>query len=113
MTKQKFSKYASVVVDIGINKLLDYGVPDEINLDKGFLVEVPIRGHLRRGYVVDVKDKSDYPSVFSIKKSLSTTPVLTEELHELALWMSKYYCTPLQKIIKTILPSEIRKKTKC
>ena len=108
VTKKEFSSYASVVVDLGIKKTLDYGIPSGMTITKNSIVEVPVRGRLCKGYVIEIKNQTPFSSISAIKKSLSSIPVLTEELYNLALWISSYYNTPLHKVLKTILPPEIR-----
>lgn len=105
-----FEKYASVILDVSIDKALDYGIPTNLlgTIKKGFRVEVPVRGHLRPGYVVAIKDTPDYSPVKAIAKASSSLELITDELFELALWMAKYYCTPLRQVLKILIPATIR-----
>jgi len=105
-----YSKYVSVILDVSLDKTLDYGVPDELTVQRGVRVEVPVRGHLRSGYVVSVKDSSEFPSIKPIAKVSQIK--IPEALFELALWMAKYYCTPLRQVLKIIVPASIRSETK-
>lgn len=109
-----FSSYVSVVVDLAINKVLDYGIPKHLDKDiiKGSIVEVLVQGRPRQGYVIEKKDKANYTKVLPIKSIISSEALITEDLMQLATWMTKYYQTPLYKILKTILPPSIRKATK-
>lgn len=109
-----FSKFASVILDVSIDKALDYGVPDELidKIRRGVRVEVPVRGHLRPGYVAHLKDKPDFSPVKPIAKVTSSMEIVTEDLFALALWMAKYYCTPLRQVLKIIVPASIRTDTK-
>lgn len=105
-----FVKYASVILDVSIDKTLDYGVTSE-QLDKlarGVRVEVPVRGHLRPGYIFAIKDTPDFSPVQGIAKIVSDGELITHELFELALWMSKYYCTSLRQVLKIIMPASVR-----
>lgn len=108
-----FVKYASVLLDVSINKTLDYGITPCLvdKAKKGSRVEVPVRGHLRKGFIYSLKDKADYPRVKAIAKILSSEVLISDELFDLASWMSKYYCTPLRQVLKSILPSTIRGNT--
>lgn len=113
MSQSTFQKYASVVLDLSINKALDYGVPAEFieKLKIGMKVHVPVRGQLRNGYIIAIKDEPDFTPVKPIAEIKSEAELISPDLFELALWMAKYYCTPLQSVIKTILPASIRKDT--
>ena len=108
-----FSKYASVVLDLAIDKALDYSIPLELldQIQPGVRVSVPVRGYPRKGCVIAVKDAPDFTPVLPIQSALSKHPLLTEELLTLALWMAKYYATPLSKVLKVIFPAPIRKET--
>lgn len=108
-----FVKYVSVILDVSLDKTLDYGVPPELVnvVRRGVRVEVPMRGQLRSGYILEVKNSSDFPSVKAIAK-VSTDVRIADDLFELALWMAKYYCTPLRQVLKVIIPASMRAETK-
>lgn len=104
--------FAAVVLDLAIDKTLDYAIPEELipHVQKGVRVEVPVRGHLRAGYVVEVKTNTDYPKALPIARVLTDISVITEDLFELALWISRYYYAPLSQVLKILVPSSIRKQ---
>lgn len=114
MADQPFPAYASVVLDLALNKPLDYGIPVELagKVVPGMRVNVPVRGQQRAATVITVKDTPDYPSVKPITQLLTAEALVTPELFELALWMAKYYCTPLNQVLKIIVPASLRKQTK-
>lgn len=107
-----YSRFASIVLDLSINRLLDYGIPDDLLplVRPGVRVEIPVRGHLRTGYVFEVKSTSAYPQVKPISKVLSEGELITEDLFQLALWMGRYYCAPLGQVFKLMLPSIVRQE---
>lgn len=111
-SSQSFPKYCSVLLDVAMDKLLDYGIPEEwISLARrGMRVEVPVRGQMREGYLFCLKDTPEYPKVRGISKILSREEHLTDELFELILWMSKYYCAPLRQSLRAVIPASIRKQ---
>lgn len=113
MTTNAFVKYASVVLDVSVDKLLDYGLlPEQAAIAKrGMRVEVPVKGHLRTGYIFAIKDTPDYPRVQGIKRFTAESELITEDLFELAVWMSKYYCVTLRETFQMMLPAIIRKDT--
>ncbi|MBS4169106.1 primosomal protein N' [Parachlamydia sp. AcF125] len=108
---QKFTKYAAVVLDVALEKALDYGIPDDllVHAQKGVRVEVPLRGSLRNGYILAIKDTSDYGKVAPIQRIFSDVQI-PEDLFELALWISRYYLAPLFQVFKILVPSSIRKE---
>lgn len=109
-----FSRYASVALDLSINQLLDYGIPDTLipAVQPGVRVEVPVRGHTRAGYVYDVKATTPYPQVKAISRILSDGAIITEDLFRLAQWMGRYYCAPIRQVFKLMLPSIVRQEGK-
>ena len=110
----RYARFASVVPDVYMDKELDYGIPHNLERDvrPGVQVDIPIRGHMRKGYVLRVKDQSDFPRVQPIKAVHADKGILEADLFQLALWMAKYYCCPLSQVIKVLLPSSIRNDTK-
>lgn len=104
--------YVSVILDISVQKSLEYSVPAELcsQVKRGVQVEVPVRGHLRKGYVLEVKEKPDFARVLPIARVVSEGELIPPDLFELALWMAKFYCTPINLVLRTMLPASIRKK---
>lgn len=105
-----FPAYAAIILDVAINKTLDYGIPEELlpSMQIGMRVEVPVRGHLRPGYVFAIKQKSEFSSVKPIAKILTDKQLITKDLFELSLWISRYYCAPLRDVFKMLLPPGVR-----
>lgn len=106
-----FAAYVSVILDVSVDKTLDYGVSeaDLPSIQKGLRVEVPVKGHMRPGYIVEVKDKPSFTPVKGIGKILSDTILVSPDLFDLALWISRYYCAPLRNAFKIMLPSGVRR----
>ncbi len=105
-----FSAFAEVVFDNGLEKKLDYGIPEELLSEavKGAQVEVSVRGHKRIGYIYSVKSNSPISCPSPLLKIISEQALIPEDLFELALWMSEYYATPLSHVLKVLLPSPVR-----
>ncbi len=109
-----FSLYAKIILDRSPVKPLDYGVPEPLiaKIKPGMRVSVAVRNFMRKGLVLALEPTSDLPAVQPILELLSDHDVLTEDLFELARFMSRYYCTCLSKATSVILPSSVRKDTK-
>lgn len=105
---QEFSRFASILLDVAVDKALDYGVPESLDVKRGMQVHVPVRGHLRKGFVVEIKEQCAFNKVLPIHAVLSEGELITEELFELALWISKYYATPLRQVVMGMLPATVR-----
>lgn len=108
------SLYASVILDVAINKTLDYAVPDDLvnTLQVGMQVAVPLRGGLRNGYVLEITNETTVKNARPLAKILNDQESVPKELLDLGLWMARYYCAPLEKVMKVMLPPSIRKATK-
>lgn len=104
---------ASVILDVALNKPLDYAIPPEMPVSVGALVDVPVRGRKTRGIVIAIKETSEFPreKLQKIGHLCSNGPVLTQDLLSLAVWMARYYIAPLSKVIKTMLPAAVRAHT--
>lgn len=103
--------FAEVLLEVSIRKPLDYVIPEELAkaVVPGVWVEIPLRQRTSRGYVVSVKATSEVSSPLPIASVLSDGPIITDDLFRLALWMASYYATPVERVLKTMLPSGVRK----
>jgi primosomal protein N' (replication factor Y) (superfamily II helicase) len=103
-------KYAGIILDRAVDKILDYAVPvslqDKIRI--GSRVVIPIKTSTAKGTVWSLSDSSSVSSTKPISEIAIEPSVLTEDLIQLAKWMSFYYATPLYKILKIILPDHVR-----
>lgn len=105
--------FATVILDVAIDKALDYAIPAEMQgqIHRGTRVQVPLRGGQASGYVLEVKSSSEF-NVKPIQEVLAAAELIPADLFDLALWMAKYYCTPLRQVLKTVIPTSIRSNMK-
>lgn len=108
----KYSRYASVLVDLSIDRPLDYGIPDNLlhEVTQGSVVEVPVRRKPCTGYVIAIKDCSEVASVQPIHRLISDVAI-SHELFQLGLWISKYYCASLRSVLRIMMPASVRNET--
>lgn len=106
--------YASVVLDLALDRPLDYSIPASLTekVKKGMRVSVPLRGKRQKGYILEIKETSTFPKVLPIENVLSDDELINDELFDLALWVARYYCSSLSQVFKVMLPGIIRKDTK-
>lgn len=106
--------YASVAVDTGIDKPLDYRIPDLLHaqIRPGTRVCIPVRGALQKGTVLAIKEESPYPAALMIASLLKEETSLPSDLMPLAEWISRYYAAPLRRVLRAFLPPVIRKEGK-
>ena len=106
-----FVSYASVIPDISLDKPLEYGITKEQLqiIRQGSRVEVSVRGRLVAGYVSEIQEKTSFSTVLPIVRILSDEPLITPDLFQLAIWLSRYYCAPLRHIFRIFLPPGVRR----
>lgn len=109
---QTFESIASVLIDKGVDQPLDYGIEKSQigRVQKGTLVQVPLRGKSRKGFVIEVKDSSPFKKILPLQEISEQS--LSDELFELAVWISRYYLAPLGKVLYSMLPPSINKEQK-
>ncbi len=110
-------KYARVAVETAVftfDKLFDYSIPEnlEASAKKGCRVTVPFGRTNKKcvGIIFDVADKTESKNVKKISEVLDESPLLTEEMLELAEWIKdRTFCT-LYEAAKAMLPTGINHK---
>lgn len=114
MSPSSYLKYAEVLLDLALDKPLDYGIPEALlfKVARGSRVEIPVNGHPRLGTVIALKESSSFPKVQPLLRVINDQAPITPELFELALWMSQHYCAPLRQVLKVVLPAAVRKEIK-
>ncbi|MBR5420600.1 MAG: primosomal protein N' [Lachnospiraceae bacterium] len=110
-------KYASVIVDIALEKLdhpFSYRIPEELQaqIEEGTEVMIPFgKGDkARSGFVVALSDRVDFPEeklkdILSVKER---SVGIESRTMQLAIWMRKSYGGTLITAMRTVLP--VRKK---
>ena len=95
-----------------LNRTFDYGIPKELEdlIIIGSKVLVPFGkgGKLEQGFVVGIKEKSD----FEVKNIAKIEDSLTNNQIELARWMAKRYFCNVSDCIKLMLTPGTRSKEK-
>lgn len=102
---------AEVIVDIATSetdRIFDY-LCDE-TVAEGSRVFAPFGGRVTPGFVVALKEKSDYPLEKLKKvKAADAVPALNAECLSLAKKIAARYACPLASALRLFLPSEMRK----
>jgi primosomal protein N' (replication factor Y) len=106
--------FAGVAMEQSIDRVLDYSVPPRLakSVHVGQRVRVPLGRNNRpaHGFVVYLRNASDYPKIKELQGIDDDRVLLNEKLMELARWMSRYYVTPLGVVIENVIPSAVKKK---
>ena len=103
---------AEVIVDIGnaeVDKIFEYLVGD-LNVKVGCFVRVPFGNRTIEGFVVKIKDDSEYD--FTKLKPISSLifddPLIKGEHIALMDYMVKHYYLKMVDVLRLFLPSELR-----
>jgi primosomal protein N' (replication factor Y) len=103
---------ARVALDLALRKEFDYLVPpewvDEVAV--GRRVKVPFGTRELLGSIIALAEESPQTNLRPISKLLGSQPQFTPEILELARWIAGYYCCPLERALKSVLPDAVRKE---
>src|SRR5881398_1935907 len=105
------ANYIRVIIDRPIHRELDYLVPQPLaeRVGVGSRVRVPFRDKSTLATVVAALDHSEAESIRPIEAVIGEAPILSEQLLELARWISAYYCCPIETVMRSLLPQVIRR----
>lgn len=103
---------AEVIVDVNtqeLDRIFDYKITTQ-GVSCGSRVIVPFGNRKIEGFVINIKENSDFPSdkLKSIIRIVEEIPALTEECLTLAKFMKQKYHTSMASILRLFLPSEMR-----
>ncbi|HSX14104.1 MAG TPA: primosomal protein N' [Chlamydiales bacterium] len=104
--------FVTVYLDQSLQKPLDYAVPKDTIVQVGMRVEVPLKTRTAKGTIATIKTHSSFSEVKEIIRVLSPQGELSASQWKLAEWMSHYYATSLQKVLKCFIPPNIRRDVK-
>jgi primosomal protein N' (replication factor Y) (superfamily II helicase) len=105
------ANYIRVLFDRAIHRELDYLVPETLakRVAVGSRIRVPFRDKSALATVVAVLERSDAQGLRPIEAVVGDAPALSEQLLELARWISVYYCCPIETVMRSLLPQVIRR----
>src|SRR2546430_10730158 len=111
--EQRMAKanYVRVIVDRAIHRELDYSVPESLaeRVGVGSRVRVPFREKSALATVVALPEQTEAKGIRPIEAVIGQTPMLSEQLLELAKWIGTYYCCPIETVMRSMLPQVIRR----
>ncbi|MDE6661501.1 MAG: hypothetical protein K2J93_06745, partial [Anaeroplasmataceae bacterium] len=107
---------ASIVVDIAakqVNQTFDYMVPSHLEdiIQVGYRVRVIFGRRTVLGFVVELKDKTDFKkSLREISDVVDVYPVLNEEFVNLARFIANHNFSYYAVALQTMIPSALKIK---
>ena len=101
---------AKVLVDGPSELVFDYAIPENMAAQPGCRVRIPLRNRRAAGTILRVvpPDPDASHSLRFLDALLDPEPLLTPGLLQLANFISSYYGTPLEQIIRSIVPAAVR-----
>src|SRR6266480_5366047 len=105
------ASFIRVIIDRAIHRELDYLVPETLadRVGVGYRVRVPFRDKSSLATVVSVLERSEAKGIRSIEAIVGEAPIVSEQMLELARWISAYYCCPIETVMRSLLPQVIRR----
>ncbi|MCF7728876.1 MAG: primosomal protein N' [Chthoniobacterales bacterium] len=121
--------YARILIDRTEGTELDYAIPGALQnrVEVGARVRVPLRKSIVMGVVLSLQETVTFPKVKSIlevidyralhndgeqesitMKMPEERPLLSPMIMKLAYWMADYYCTSLDAVLRSLVPTTIR-----
>jgi len=103
---------AKVLIDGPSELIFDYTLPEEVTALPGCRVRVPLRNRSATGTILSIAEHTttDF-ELKPITSLIDPEPLITEKLIQLAQWMAIYYGTPLEQIMRSLLPGAVRQET--
>ncbi len=107
-------KFADVVFPVTVNKAFTYSIPPDLQevTQIGCRTLAPFGSRKLTGFIVGFKDHTDLTEVKTIQDILDDQPIFSDELFQLAQWISEYYLCPLGDALKAAIPSAMLQKSK-
>ncbi len=109
--------FARVIVDVPArqtNREFDYLIPQPLRdwVEIGSRVGVPFGPRVVQGFVVDIRESSDYPDekLREISRVLDSNPPLNRELVALGRWMSRQYVCHEITALQSMIPGALKAK---
>jgi primosomal protein N' (replication factor Y) len=101
--------YAEVILNISAPKTYWYQIPNafQTHVKPGMRVLVPFGNREITGVVVAISEKAAFSECKDILDVLDQTPLISEELLQLTLWISRYYQAAWGQVIQLALPRSI------
>ena len=100
---------ASVLVDGPSELVFDYAIPAGLPVRPGCRVRIPLRNRQATGTVLRIAPAPESDFTLRLLSGLvEPEPLVTTGLLKLAGWIASYYGTPMEQVIRSIIPASIR-----
>lgn len=99
--------YAEVIFPLPVNQAFTYHIPADLQQTArvGCRVLAPFGTRRLTGFIVALKDSSDFPETKDILDVLDVEPLFSADTLKLATWISDYYICSLGEALKAAVPA--------
>lgn len=99
-------RYAEVSVNspAAQRRTFSYSIPSGLDVQDGQAVWIPFGNKLLQGVVMYLTDTPAVEQTRDIEGLIDAEPILSLEQIQIALWISRYYLTPLFSAVSLMLP---------
>jgi primosomal protein N' (replication factor Y) len=100
---------ARVLIDGPSELVFDYAIPADLNVLAGCRVRVPLRRKSATGTVLSVvaPEQMDF-ALRELEGLIDPEPLITPVLLRTADWISRYYGSSIESVIRSVLPENVR-----
>ncbi len=105
---------ASVLIDGSGHLQFSYAIPAHLRdtIAVGSRVRIPLRTRKATGTVLELAESDlEDDKIRPVESVIGAHPILTPNLLELAHWISRYYATPLETVLRSVLPEAVRSES--
>ena len=101
---------ARVLIDGPSELVFDYAIPADLPVVEGCRVRVPIRQKTPSGTVLSVQPPPEQSNFITrpLHGLIDPEPLITPVLLKIARWISNYYGSSIESVIRSILPEAVR-----
>src|SRR5512137_920701 len=103
---------ARVTLEIALRREFDYLIPPEFagQVEVGSRVKVPFGPRQVLGVVTALAEESPHTNLRPLLKVIGAQSPVTPKVLELARWIARYYCCPVEIALKSVLPEAVRRE---
>lgn len=101
---------ARVLIDGPSELVFDYSIPNDLPVLPGCRVRVPLRKKAANGTVLSIVPQDETPEFMArpIQALIDPEPLITPILLKTAHWISEYYGSSIEAVLRSILPESVR-----
>jgi primosomal protein N' (replication factor Y) len=111
LTSINCDRYVNVIVDcIGIDDLLTYRIPDDLDIQIGDILSVPLGNRQVGAIALQISDTSQITDTETEIKSVIavvSSGIFPKTYWEMLIRTAEYYRTPVMQTVKTALPPKL------